>query len=96
MASQLNAAGGNGDIFAAKKAYGAMVDTIDGLTQQTAKDGTPYSVKRDFNKLCSNALDPSVDSGCAMFAVNFDGSSDRSISSYFYQVRACSCMLCFV
>lgn len=80
-AAELNKAGStNGDLFVPNNAYFAMVDTLIG---PAATSGRGYS--KDFNKLCSSSVDPSVAAGCAMIAFNLDGEDDRSISTYFYQ-----------
>ena len=57
-----------------------MVDTVVGTLKDKSR-----GFKKDFNKLCSSSVDPSVAAGCAMFAFNFDGDNDRDISAYFYQ-----------
>lgn len=57
-----------------------MVDALIGTGGSSG-----HSYKKDFNRLCSSSVDPTVAPGCAMLAFNFNGDSDRSISNYFYQ-----------
>ena len=72
----------NGDVFVSNNAYYAMVDTLIGISTDKSR-----SYKLDFNNLCSPSVGAGVQAGCAMFAVNFNGGNDRSISDYFYQVQ---------
>lgn len=70
-----------GDLAISNNAYYAMVDTVAGLM-----DDKNRGYKKDFKKLCSASVDPSIAEGCAMMAFNFDGQNSREISNYFYQV----------
>ena len=57
-----------------------MVDALIGVKKVKGR-----SYKKDFDNLCSAAN--GVPSGCAIFAVNFNGGDNRDISDYFEQVR---------
>ena len=78
-----------GDIFVANNAYFAMIDTLIGVTKGSNNN---HNYKQDFNALCSPSVGAGVAAGCAMFAVNFVGGDDRSISAYFYQVSEHICI----
>jgi hypothetical protein len=82
-AAQLNKVNStNGDLLVPNNAYFAMVDSVMGLMGSKKR-----GYKKDFDKLCSSSVDPTVAAGCAMLAVNFDATNRRDISIYYYQVR---------
>jgi hypothetical protein len=82
-AAQLNKVNStNGDLLVPNNAYFAMVDSVMGLMGSKKR-----GYKKDFDKLCSSSVDPTVTAGCAMLAVNFDATNRRDISIYYYQVR---------
>ena len=69
-------------MFVPSNAYFAMVDALIGI-----KLSKKRSYKKDYAALCSETAAPGIPSGCAIFAINFNGGDDRDISNYFYQVR---------
>lgn len=70
----------DGDIFAQVNAYKAMISTAWGYSNQT--------FTKDFDKLCSPRVHPSVSEGCAMFAFEFYNGDNRIVSIYDYQVSS--------
>lgn len=66
------------DTISQDKSYKAMTSSIYYYSNNTYAD--------DFTQLCSHSVDSSIPEGCAMFAVEFYGADDRTLSIYDYEV----------
>ena len=68
-----------GDTFISRVAFNASITALYGASWGS-------TAKNDFSELCSHASSNNqIESGCAMFAIEFYGGEDRTISEFEYQ-----------